>query len=261
MHAHPDDETTKAGGTAAMLAANGVRTVLVTCTDGSAGDVTDVALLQDRPLADVRSDELSAAASILGFDVVYELGHPDSGMKAEVPGGFANMAMDVLVAELVDIFAVERPDVVMTYDPVYAKGHPDHLRCHDVSLAAFLKMAASPGAPKKLYGSRFASQARVQAMHEWALAHDVESPFERALDRLPEQNVTTRLDIGEHSVTALRALREHRTQVAHDHRWYFTIPDDEVAAVYRWEELELLATRPDIEPSTTIETTLFTGLA
>jgi len=261
VHAHPDDETTKAGGTAAMLAANGVRTVLVTCTDGSAGDVTDVDLLQGRSLAEVRSDELSAAASILGFDVVHELGHPDSGMKAEVPGGFATMAMDVLIDELVELLEAERPDVVMTYDPVYAKAHPDHLRCHDVSRAAFMKMAASPGAPRKLYGSRFSSQARVQAMHGWAVANEVKSPFERALGKLPEQNITTRLDIGEHAVTALQALREHRTQVAHDNRWYYTIPDDQLAAVYPWEELELLATAPTVAPSTDIESSLFTGLS
>lgn len=38
VHAHPDDEATGTGGVLARYAAEGIRTVLVTCTDGSCGD-------------------------------------------------------------------------------------------------------------------------------------------------------------------------------------------------------------------------------
>lgn len=38
VHAHPDDEATGTGGVLARYAAEGMRTVLVTCTDGSCGD-------------------------------------------------------------------------------------------------------------------------------------------------------------------------------------------------------------------------------
>lgn len=38
VHAHPDDEATGTGGTLARYAAQGVDTVLVTCTDGRCGD-------------------------------------------------------------------------------------------------------------------------------------------------------------------------------------------------------------------------------
>ena len=38
VHAHPDDEATMTGGVLAKAAAEGVRTVLVTCTDGRCGD-------------------------------------------------------------------------------------------------------------------------------------------------------------------------------------------------------------------------------
>ena len=34
VHAHPDDESSQTGGTLARYAAAGVRTVLITCTDG-----------------------------------------------------------------------------------------------------------------------------------------------------------------------------------------------------------------------------------
>ena len=38
VHAHPDDESTGTGGVLARYSAAGVRTVLVTCTDGRCGD-------------------------------------------------------------------------------------------------------------------------------------------------------------------------------------------------------------------------------
>ena len=38
VHAHPDDEAISTGGVLARYASEGVRTVLVTCTDGGCGD-------------------------------------------------------------------------------------------------------------------------------------------------------------------------------------------------------------------------------
>ena len=38
VHAHPDDESNSTGGTLARYSAEGVRTVLVTCTNGEFGD-------------------------------------------------------------------------------------------------------------------------------------------------------------------------------------------------------------------------------
>ena len=37
VHAHPDDEVISTGGTLARYAQEGIRTVVVTCTDGSQG--------------------------------------------------------------------------------------------------------------------------------------------------------------------------------------------------------------------------------
>ncbi|MBU6233849.1 MAG: PIG-L family deacetylase, partial [Acidobacteria bacterium] len=38
VHAHPDDEASSTGGVFPLLASQGVRTVLVTCTNGECGD-------------------------------------------------------------------------------------------------------------------------------------------------------------------------------------------------------------------------------
>lgn len=260
VHAHPDDETTKGGGTAAWLAATGVRTVLVTCTDGGAGDVTDESLLGGRPLAEVRSDELAAAVAIMGFDAVHELGYADSGSDAEVADGFANLEIGPMVERLAELINAERPDVVVTYDPAYAASHPDHLRCHDISAEAFAQTTTQPDGPRKLYGSRFFSRRRVQAMHDWMVERALESPYGRALDKIPDEHFTTRIAIGGHAQTARAALREHRTQIAHDHTWFYTIPDADFAQVYPWEEFELLAVAPGMTMPATIESELFADL-
>ncbi|MGZ0178278.1 MAG: PIG-L family deacetylase [Acidimicrobiales bacterium] len=257
VHAHPDDETTKGGGTAAWLASQGVRTVLVTCTDGAAGDVTDAALVGDRTLAAVRSDELAAAVAIMGFDAVHELGYPDSGSDSEIPDGFATRPLDPIVAHLAALIEAELPDVVVTYEPTYAASHPDHLRCHDISAAAFAQQAVLPSGPRKLYGSSFFSRRRVQAMHDWMVDNELDSPYEKALVKLREERFTTRIAIGSHAATARHALREHRTQIAHDHRWFYSIPDDAFADLYPWEEFELLAVGPGMAMPTQLETDLF----
>ena len=38
VHAHPDDEAISTGGVLARAAAEGIRTVVVTCTNGELGD-------------------------------------------------------------------------------------------------------------------------------------------------------------------------------------------------------------------------------
>src|SRR5438445_2472355 len=70
VHAHPDDEASKGAGTAARYAAGGVRTVLVTCTDGAAGDILNPAA--DDPgtredLRAVRLAELEESVRVLGY--------------------------------------------------------------------------------------------------------------------------------------------------------------------------------------------------
>ena len=93
IHAHPDDETTKGGGSVARYAAAGVGTVLVCCTGGEAGTVLNPAL--NRPevqacLAEVRRQELAAATAHLGYQRVWMLGYRDSNMPASgAPGTFA----------------------------------------------------------------------------------------------------------------------------------------------------------------------------
>src|SRR4051812_38821799 len=83
VHAHPDDESSKGAGTIAKYKAQGIRTVLVCCTGGEAGDILNPAM--DTPevrenLPAVRMAELDKATAIIGYDEVVKLGYKDSGM-------------------------------------------------------------------------------------------------------------------------------------------------------------------------------------
>src|SRR5215471_20491852 len=80
VHAHPDDECISTGGILARYAAEGVRTILVTCTDGAVGEISDPALATPENLAEVRSGELDESVRILNVSRLVKLGYRDSGM-------------------------------------------------------------------------------------------------------------------------------------------------------------------------------------
>ena len=75
VHAHPDDEVFLGGGAMARYASEGVRTVLVTCTDGAVGEISDPALATPENLAEVRAGELDESVRILGIRRLAKLGY------------------------------------------------------------------------------------------------------------------------------------------------------------------------------------------
>src|SRR5579872_722565 len=145
VHAHPDDEASKGSATTAKYSAEGVRAVLVCCTGGEAGDILNPALdsqeVRDN-LAALRMEELKASTDILGYSAVHLLGYHDSGMAGTDtnarPDNFANAPLEEAVGRLVKIIRAERPQVLIGYaEDREFYPHPDHIRVHEVSFAAF----------------------------------------------------------------------------------------------------------------------------
>src|SRR5215510_3908274 len=141
---HPDDESSATGGLLAYYAARGVQTGVVICTGGEEGEIRDPSLdpVADRPrLRAIREQELRQACALLGVAALRLLGYRDSGM----PGTPANQYMDAFVqadpgeaaGRLVRIIRELRPRVIVTEPPGGGYAHPDHIMCHQVSLAAF----------------------------------------------------------------------------------------------------------------------------
>jgi LmbE family N-acetylglucosaminyl deacetylase len=143
FHAHPDDESLDFGGLMILADSAGLRTGLVTFTNGESGLDT----YPDRPitgnypdhnmvgeeLAEVRTGELLQAADVLGVDLLIRLGlknHPYNGIKDELPperilkiwGG-----VDVLSELLLEIIAKTTPETVAAPEaPGKAREHFEH---------------------------------------------------------------------------------------------------------------------------------------
>src|SRR5690606_30120299 len=125
--------------------AAGVRTTLVCATGGEEGDILNPAM--DSPenkadLARLRREELERAAEAIGFDEVVMLGYRDSGMPESAananPTAFANAPFEEALERLVAVVRRTRPQVLIAYGPDHGGyPHPDHIRVHDIGIAAF----------------------------------------------------------------------------------------------------------------------------
>jgi mycothiol S-conjugate amidase len=276
VHAHPDDESSKGAGTFARYADEGVRTVIVTCTGGEAGEILNPAM--DRPgmlerMPELRRQELAKALEVLGVSAHHWLGYRDSGMADTDanghPDAFANADLDEATGRLVAIIRQERPQVVVTYDETGGYPHPDHIRTHEVSVAAFdaaadperYPEAGPPFQPLKLYYHASFTRRRLAAIHAAVTARGIESPFAKWLEKLdeegePEPVVTTQVDVGHWLGRRRDALIAHASQIDPNSSW-FAVPDEVVAEVYPWEDYTLART---LVPTGDHETDLFAGL-
>ena len=117
--AHPDDESFGLGGTLAYYARKGYDTYYVCATRGEAGTVDDEHLKGFKDTAEMRTDELTRAAKILGLKDVIFLGYRDSGMPNtdpnKHPDAQINHSVDEVAGRVVKYIRELKPDVVITF--------------------------------------------------------------------------------------------------------------------------------------------------
>jgi LmbE family N-acetylglucosaminyl deacetylase len=235
VHAHPDDEASSSGGLYRLLADQGARTVLVTCTNGECGDAPDGA----KPDADhhdgdevaaIRAVELSNAVKILGIDRLVRLGYRDSGMKGwpqnNDPESFWATPVEVAAAKLAETLMEERPQVIMTYNEHGFYGHPDHIQAHRITLAA-LKMIdyeptlyfnAIPDSVMVLWRERWEQEDRERAEAD-AAKGIVREPDVPDLDEeefemgTPDDQISATIDISAVNGAKFDALEAHVSQI------------------------------------------------
>ena len=186
-------------------------------------------------------------------------GLPEGDPRPPLPEGcFALGDLDEEVGALVAVIREFRPHVLVTYDERGGYPHPDHIRCHEISVAAF-DAAADPdrypeaGAPwqaLKLYYSHGFSRARTEALHAALLARGIESPFGEWLKNWPPAvpdpapRVTTRVECADWFPVRDEALRAHATQIDPNSRW-FLVPHDVQREVWSTEDYELVRSLVD----------------
>lgn len=266
VHAHPDDEASKGAASAARYVAEGHEVMVVTCTGGERGSILNPAMDTPGVLDDliaVRRAEMARAAQILGVTHRW-LGFVDSGLPEGDPPPplpqdcFALVDTEEGTAPLVALIREFRPHVVVTYDENGGYPHPDHLKCHEVSVAAFdaagdpdrFPGVGEPWQPLKLYYSHGFSKGRVQAIHDAMLAAGLESPYQEWLanwnDDRPDVStrVSTRVPCAEYFPVRDDALRAHATQVDPTSRW-FAVPLEVQQRVWPTEDYELVRSLVD----------------
>jgi LmbE family N-acetylglucosaminyl deacetylase len=222
VHAHPDDEASSTGGVLARYAADGVRTVLVTCTDGRCGDGPGGVKPGEEghdpdAVVAMRRTELAESCATLGVSDVELLGYADSGMMGwasnDAPGAFWATPVAEAAARLAELIEAYRPDVVVTYDEFGFYGHPDHIQAHRATMAA-LDLVRPEDAPAKVYWTtaphsvmrQFAARIRENDA-DWDVSDEEESRI-----GLPDDEISTWVEVREYAGHKFKALSAHASQ-------------------------------------------------
>ena len=223
VHAHPDDEATSTGGVLARYAAEGVTTVLVTCTDGRCGDGPGgVKPGEDGHVPEavvaMRTAELEASCAALKVTHLELLGYADSGMMGwptnDLPGSFWSTPVAEAAQRLAELIRHYRPDVIVTYDENGFYGHPDHLQANRITVAA----VALAGVARKLYWTtvpRSGMEEFGRVMRELGVEWDEPDPAEAPSAPpigLPDEEITTWVDTTAYGGQKFDALAAHASQ-------------------------------------------------
>jgi LmbE family N-acetylglucosaminyl deacetylase len=224
--AHPDDESLGFGGTLAKYASEGVDVFVVTATRGDAGRFRghrpgDADHPGPAALGKIREHELRAAADTLGVREVSLLDYPDQHLDRAQPRE--------VIGRIVREVRRLRPDVVVTFGPDGAYGHPDHIAISQFTTAAMLAAAdrgfavngagpeATPHSVSKLY--YIAWPASTWAAYETAMRKltSTVDGVERQATPWPDWAITTTIDTRSVWRTVFRAVSCHESQlVAYD---------------------------------------------
>ena len=213
--AHPDDESLGNGGILAKYAAEGVETYLVTATRGERGWF---GVESEYPgleaLGKIREAELLAAAGVLGIRRVDFLDYLDGDLDQAHPAE--------VIAKIVGHVRRVKPDVVVTFGPDGAYGHPDHIAICQFTTAAIVEAAnptslyyqdLDPHSVSKLYYMAPTQQLGVayQAVFGDLVMHV--DGVERSGIGCPEWMITTRIDTKDYRQNVWEAVLCHQSQL------------------------------------------------
>lgn len=214
--AHPDDETLGFGGTFAKYSSEGIETYLLTATRGEKGRFGNE---KESPgpeiVGNTREKELLSAAKILGIREVHFLDYIDGEVDQAIP--------NEIILKIAGYIRKIKPQVVMTFDPAGAYGHPDHIAISQFATAAVITAASPdaaiesttlPFAVSKLYYSAWSDK-------KWEI---YQSSFKELVSQVdgvkriarpwPEWNITTRIDTRPYWKSVWKAVLSHKTQMA-----------------------------------------------
>jgi LmbE family N-acetylglucosaminyl deacetylase len=258
--AHPDDESMGIGGTLARYADEGVETYLVTATRGERGWIGNPSANPGlQALGEIRERELLAAADVLSLKQVEILGYIDGDLDQAGPAG--------VTPKLVGVVRRVRPDVVITFGPDGAFGHPDHIAISQLTSAA-LVCAADSGYKDEIGAN---PSHRVAKLYHKIWTAEEDAVFEAAFGDVvmlvdgderramgwPAWSITTRIDTADYWQTCWQAIACHRSQLrAYDK--LLALPEEQHRAL--WGNQGFARAYSLVNGGRAVERDLFEGL-
>ena len=211
------------------------------------------------------------------------------------PRTFWQADLDEAIGRLVWLVRRHRPDIMTTYNEFGGYGHPDHIRTHYVGAGAFERAGDStaypgqlapehggtgpteadgglaPWAPSKLYEQAIPRSVR-EGMNEalaavgrrsfWMPPEDATpeqlAEFEEFAAKMlvPDETITTRVDVGPYVEAKWNAIHEHRTQISDESPFMLLGLD----GWRRWWSIETFILREARVPVELPEADLFASL-
>jgi len=258
--AHPDDESLGMGGAIAKYSREGVETFLITATRGERGRFGDATI---RPplhvVGETREAELRAAGKELGVREIHFLDYIDGDLDKADPSEVHRKSVP-LIRRI-------RPEVVLTFDPVGAYGHPDHIAISQLALSSVV-LAADPGYTTE--SSREPAH-RVSKFYYMAWSKPKWDAYQAAFKKLvvtvdgverqaspwAEWAITTAIETGDVWDAVWSAVRCHKTQMSIYGKLEHLSPVHHRAL---WGTQEFCRVFSTVNGGRTVETDLFEGL-
>lgn len=253
------------GGCLAHYAAQGVQAYVACATrgDGVDAQIKDPTVATRETLGQVRSQELACTCERLGINAPIFLGYQDGDVD-KVPVETAALQVARWIREL-------KPQVVVTHDPGGGYGHPDHIAVHHFTTRGF-ELASDPQAPglslppfapTKLYYTAFPRSflEKIPAFKERRA--DIRGQ-QLGFVGVPDDQITTQVDIKTLMTLKLDGLACHRTQFEFDPEtqrpksFWGTMPEPQRSEWFGYERFVLA--RGQRPPTEGFETDLFAGL-
>ena len=228
VFAHPDDETSAAGGTFTRFVRECVDVYVVIATRGELGTLgTGGQAILREELPTVREAELRAVLQMYGAHPPIILAYRDQGLK--------DADFHELVEKVIAVMERVRPDVVITFGPKGIDNHDDHVALHKATVEAYRQYCLLTSTEPKLFYP--------------AIPKYLADKYDLGLDG-PEVEPTVFIDIKEYKPIKIQALRMYRSQkdaqwladlfeqspfnVEAFHQAYPTVPCDHLVASF-WE--------------------------
>jgi len=211
IFAHPDDEGS-CSGCLARYSAAGFRAYVAVATRGDGVDakISDPSLGTKDRLGEIRTGEMTCACEKLGINPPIFLGHQD-GEVDKVSTEEAARAVARIIREL-------QPLVVITHDPEGGYGHHDHIavnafvtRGFDLAGDASVDLGLPAFAPAKLYYTAIPRSFMEQVPAFRNRQADIRGQ-KLGFRGVPDELITTAVDIAAWQPVKLQALACHRTQ-------------------------------------------------